>query len=262
MLDGFHYEVSGEGEPLVLIHEGIADSRMWDPQVAAFAGRHRVVRYDLRGFGRSRLEPGKVSFRGDLLALLDHLAIDRAALVGASLGGGIALEVALTAPERVRALVLVGTGLPEHEWSPEMQAREEEEETALERGDVEAAIEMNLRVWVDGPGRIPDDVDPAVRALVREMLRRMYELQLPLGDSVSVQRLDPPISARLDEIQAPTLVVLGEEDVPDIHQIGRRLAGAIQSARLATIPNAAHLPNLERPDEFNRLVLGFLDALG
>ncbi|HMJ00544.1 MAG TPA: alpha/beta fold hydrolase [Gaiellaceae bacterium] len=253
-----HYEVAGEGPPVVLIHEGIADSRMWEPQWTSFPPTHRTVRYDMRGFGETPITPGSFSNARDLVGLLERLALGPAALVGVSLGGRVALEVAVARPELVSALVLVGAGLPGHDWTEETQAGWAEEQAALERGDVEAAVELNLRMWVDGPGRSPSDVDAGVREQVAVMQRRAFELQLPVGDAAEEEPLVPDLAERLTEIRAPTLIVVGEEDRPDIHTIADRLAAALPHARRASIPATAHIPSLERPDEFDRLVLEFL----
>jgi pimeloyl-ACP methyl ester carboxylesterase len=253
-----HHEVAGEGPPVVLVHEGIADSRMWEPQWRSFPRAHRTVRYDLRGFGESPIGPGSFSHARDLVGLLERLELGPAALAGGSLGGRVALEVAVARPELVSVLILVGSGLPGHEWSDELRASWAEEEAALERGDLDAAVEVNLRTWVDGPRRSAADVDGSVRERVREMQRRAFELQLPVGDQAQEELLVPDLADRLHEIGAPTLVVVGEGDVPDIHAIAGRLSTAIPNARSATIADAAHVPSLERPAEFDRLVLGFL----
>jgi len=191
--------------------------------------------------------------------LLDEHGFERAALVGVSLGGRVALEVALAQPKRVSALVLVGSGLPGHDWSDEMKASWEEEEAAFNAGDLDAAVEVTLRTWVDGPRRKPEDVDPDVRARVGKMQRRAFELYQEVGDDAEEELLVADVADRLDEIQAPTLVVVGAEDVPDIHAIADKLANEIPGARRATIENTAHVPSMERPEEFERLVLGFID---
>ena len=234
---------------------------MWDPQWETFTRAHRVLRYDLRGFGRSPLTPGRFSYGRDLVELLDREGFERLSLVGVSMGGRVALEVALARPDLVEALVLVGAGLPDHDWSGEMNALGRAEEAALDRGDVDAAAEVAVRGWVDGPRRKPEDVDPAVRAKVAEMQRRAYELQLPVWESATEDRLVQDLAARLGEVGVPTLIVVGEEDLPDMHQIGERLQREIPNARRATIAGAAHVPSMERPREFDELVLGFLEEV-
>ena len=255
-------EVAGEGPEIVLFHEGICDSRMWDPQWETFTRSHRVLRFDFRGYGRSQLEPGRFANATDVLDLLDRHNFARAALVGVSLGGRVALEVALAAPERVAALVLVGSGLPGHDWSEETKATREEEEVALRSGNVDDAVDISLRTWVAGPGRKPEDVDADVRARVAEMQRRAYELQLPFENDAEEELLVEDVAQRLGEIKAPALVLVGEEDVPDIHAIADRLAREIPGARRETIADAAHVPSMERPREFEELVLGFVEEVG
>jgi len=257
-----HHEVAGAGAPVVLIHEGICDSRMWDPQWEAFQRSHRVVRLDLRGFGRSPYFAGTYSHPADVIALLDDLELGPAALVGVSLGGGVALQVAVARPDLVSALVLVGSGIRGHDWSESVTRAWEEEEAALERGDLDAAVEINLRTWVDGPHRSADEVDPAIRRKVGEMQRRALELYLDGGDAAGEEALVTDVGDRLAEISVPTLVLVGELDVPDIQTIAERLQREIPNARGATIAGAAHVPTMERPDEFTDLVLRFLDETG
>lgn len=251
-------EVAGEGPAVALVHEGICDSRMWDSQFESYAREFRVLRMDLRGFGRSPLEPGSFSNARDLIEVLEQHELGPAALVGVSLGGRVVLEVALARPELVSALVLVAPGLPGHDWSKDMQAAWGEEEAALEAGDLDEAVEVTLRTWVDGPRRQPEDVDPAVRERVGEMQRRALELQVPVGEDAEEEPLVPDLAERLGEVTAPTLVVVGDEDVPDMHAIVDRLAREIPGAKRASIANTAHVPSMERPREFDELVLGFL----
>jgi len=216
-----------------------------------------MLRVDLPGFGNSPFETNPVSFRGAVRDVMDAEGIARAALVGVSLGGNTALGLTLESPERVSALVLVGAGLPDHAWSQEVTSFFADEEAALERGDLDAAVEANLRMWFSGPRRSLDDMDPAMRELVDEMQRQAFRQQKG-HDDVRMLRLEPPESERLREVKVPTLVVTGDEDVNDIHRIADRLATGIPGAERATIAGAAHLPNLERPEDFDRVVLDFL----
>jgi 3-oxoadipate enol-lactonase len=255
------HDFHGEGPPVVLIHAGIADSRMWDPQLESFGRSHKVVRLDLPGFGRSPIESDVVSYRGAVAEALDAAEIERVALVGTSFGGRTALEFATEFPERVTALVLVGSGIDDHEWSEQVEASFEEEEIALERGDLDAAVRPNLELWLAGPRRKLDEIPVDIRELVAEMQLQAFRNTQGLDD-LRADRLEPPASQRLDKIGVPTLVLTGDEDVADIHQIADRLAREIPGAERATIARAAHLPNLERPDEFDRIVLGFLSQHG
>jgi 3-oxoadipate enol-lactonase len=184
----------------------------------------------------------------------DHLPDEPVTLIGTSLGGTTALELTLESPERVAALVLVGSGLDGHEWSEEVRAFGAEEDEALERGDLDAAVEANVKLW------LADDVDSDVRALVADMQRKAFERQV--GHEVEMRRLDPPASERLHEVRVPTLVITGDEDVRDIHEIADKLAAEIPGAERAHIAGSGHLPSLERPDEFDRVVLAFLAEHG
>jgi len=251
-------EEAGEGAAVVLVHEAIADSRMWAPQWQTFPKSHRTVRFDQRGYGRSAMGPGVFSHAGDLVALLDELGLERTSLVGGSLGARVALEVAVAQPDRIEKLVLMDPGLPGHAWSEETQAGWAEEEAALERGDLDAAVEVNLRMWFDGPHRSPREVDADLRARVGEMQRRAFELQMPVAEEAREELLVPDVADRLAEVRAPTLVLTGDEDHDDIQSIANLLAEKIPDARRTSIPRAAHIPSLERPDEFDRVVLDFL----
>ncbi|TMK77480.1 MAG: alpha/beta fold hydrolase [Actinobacteria bacterium] len=251
-------EEAGEGPAVVLVHEAVCDSRMWDPQWRTFPRSYRTVRYDQRGFGRSPIEPGVFSHARDLVDLLDELGLERTSLVGGSMGGRIALEVAIAHPDRVEKLVLMDPGLPGHAWSEETREGWAEEEAAIEHGDLDAAVEVNLRMWVDGPGRSAADVDPGLRERVGEMQRRALELQMPVGEDAREELLVPDIRERLGDVRAPTLVLTGEEDRDDMQSIADLLVERIPDTRRASIPHAAHVPSLERPDEFDRLVLDFL----
>ena len=173
----------------------------------------------------------------------------------------IALGVTLETPERVSALVLVGAGIDDHDWSDELEELDKEEMAAFERGDLDAAADAMVRGWVAGPRRDLAAIDPQVRNLVREMQRNAYELQEG-HDDVRSKGLDPPASQRLGDVRVPTLVLTGDEDFDDIKTIGDRLAREIPGAERATMAFTAHLPNLERPDEFDRIVLGFLAKHG
>src|SRR5256885_5598784 len=149
----------------ILLHAGVADSRMYGPQLEALAPARAL---DLPGFGQTPLESDTVDYRA---FVRDRLPPEPATLIGTSLGAAIALDVALESPERVAALVLVGPGLDPHEWSTDVEAFGEEEEAALERGDLEAAVEANVKMWLAGPRRAVEDVDPDLRTLVAEMQR-------------------------------------------------------------------------------------------
>jgi 3-oxoadipate enol-lactonase len=259
---GIAYEVAGSGPPIVLVHAGVADRRMWEPQWAAFQARHRVVRYDARGYGESLPPAGPWSQHGDLLSLMDELAMTRVHLVGASMGAGIAVEAALARPEAVASLVLVAPGgallgPP----SDDLRAVWREEIAALDGGDIAAAVEVNMRAWVDGPSRPVDAVDPALRAFVATMQGDAFELPEWDPDDAPETELSPPADARLAELDCWTLVIVGDADQPAIVDAANHLAAHVSGARLVSWPDVAHMVNLERPAEFERLVLDFVDSV-
>ncbi|WIG60308.1 MAG: Beta-ketoadipate enol-lactone hydrolase [Ktedonobacterales bacterium] len=257
-----YYEVAGEGHPLVLIHAGIADSRMWDDQFSVFAQHYRVLRYDLRGYGKSACPPGPYALRDDLHALLQHLNIAKAHLIGVSMGGSLAVDFTLTHPDMVSALITVCAGLSGFEApdDPDTTAYIQQLIAADKAGDKDQLNELEVHLWVDGLRRTPEQVNPTIRERVREMnglaLSREAET-----DQAEPQRLDPPAAGRLSEIHAPTLVIIGDEDLPGVRATADKLATDISGARKAVIHNAAHVPNMERPDAFNRIVLDFLASL-
>ncbi len=234
---------------VLLLHAGIADRRMWAPQVEALtAAGHRAVVPDLPGFGEVPLEPGTIAYVDYAASLLDGPAT----VVGCSFGGRVALELAVARPDLVDRLVLVGAGLGSWEWSESAQAGFAEEEEALERGDLPAAAAQQARMW------LADDAAPEVRELTEAMTIRSYEQQLPVEGKVRAVWPERSADSRLGEIGAPTLVVVGSEDVDDIKAMAERLAAEIPAATLETIEGAGHLPSLERPEELNRLLLDFV----
>jgi pimeloyl-ACP methyl ester carboxylesterase len=252
-------ERAGEGSPVVLLHEGIGDSRMWEPQWAAYAERFHVVRFDMRGFGQSPPAVGSFSLSGDLVELLDSLELGPGALIGMSLGGSVAMETTIARPDLVSRLVLVGPGLRGFEMNDETKAGWDEEEAALERGDDDEAVEINLRMWVDGPSRSPDEVDPELRRKVGEMQRRAIDLWREAGEEGNHRALVEDWGERLGEISVPTLILVGELDRPEMREISERLEAEIPNSRREVIAGTAHVPNMERPEEFDRHVLEFLE---
>jgi 3-oxoadipate enol-lactonase len=237
----------------VLVHAGLWDARMWDDQFAVFAHEHTILRYDLRGFGRSSLPDRSFSNIQDLADLMAGLGMESAAVVGCSAGAALSLDFALEHPEMVDALVLVASGLsgddtPDPE---EMQRIYQDVEVAVEAGDLERATDLELTVWA--PLGTSDPVGRRIREIAQDN-RHANE-----HDWTLARRLDPPAAGRLGEIRVPTLVVLADQDAPIMQTIGSKLAEGIPGARKDVIVGADHLPNMRKPDEFNRLVLEFLN---
>ncbi|MGI8645799.1 MAG: alpha/beta fold hydrolase [Nocardioides sp.] len=248
--------------PLLLVHAGIADRRMWEPLWAGLARERDVLRIDLRGFGESVARPDDGwSHVADVTATLDALGIGRAHLVGASLGAGVAVEVALTRPELVASLLLVAPGgalltRP----TDELRAFIDAEVAALEREDIDAAAAANVDWWVVSPRREADAVDPEVRALVHAMQRRAFELTAD-WDEIDETELDPPATDRLAEIAVPTLVLIGGLDLDAIGEAAAGVVTGVAGARMVTWDDCAHLPSLERPDDFGTFVKEWLAPL-
>lgn len=251
----YAYEEEGRGTPLLLLHAGIADRRMWDEVMPALSAHHRVIRCDLRGYGETPLPDGPFVYADDVAALLESLRASPAHVVGVSMGAGVALDLALGRPEAVDRLVLVAPGLGGWDWTPAMAAADAVEEEALARGDLDGASWHNVRFWLDGPYRTPEEVDSGLRQRVFEMQRRAFEWENPAAEGAW---LVPDRHLRLEEIAFPTLVVVGQLDQPDFPAIARHLAERIPHARVEVMPRVAHLPPLEAPEAFGRLVLDFL----
>lgn len=180
-------------------------------------------------------------------------------MIGCSLGGRIALEVCVTAPERVSGLVLIASALRDYEWSEDIRRYGEKEDELFERAALDELVEINLRTWVDGPEREPHQVEPEVRSRVGVMQRDSFEILLAAGDGLSDEdEFNPPVAERLEEIDVPTLVLWGDLDVPDIPRIGERIAGAIPDAAVEIVEGAAHLPNLEARQGVGDAIAAFL----
>jgi len=251
-----YYEVAGQGDPIVFVHAGIADGRMWDTQFDIFAQQHRVLGYDRRGFGNTAMVAGAFSHHRDLHALLEFLEIADAYLVGCSQGAKTIIDFALEHPQMARALVVVSPALSGFTFAGELPKQAELLDAADEAGDVEQVNELELQIWVDGSHRSREQVDAKVRELVREM--NLIALKTPedLGDE---QPLEPPAANRLGGIRAPTLVVTGDLDTPKTLAAADFTRHHIAGARQVGMTGTAHLPNMEKPEEFNRHVLSFLD---
>ena len=242
-----YYEVEGRGSAVVLIHGFALDARMWDDQVAALHTLATVVRYDLRGFGRSSLPALGVGYShgGDLLALLDHLGFDNAVLVGLSMGGLVALHTALLAPERVRGLALLDSVLDGVEWDPESA----EAMTAAGRAAATQGAKAATGVWLEHPFFAPARRDRVLAARLTALVEPYSWFHYTHEDPAGA--LHPSPNQELEHIAAPTTVVAGELDVPCFLTMADVLAQRIPGARRVSVPNAGHMVNLEAMDVVN-----------
>lgn len=251
-----YYEVRGDGPPLLLIHAGVADSRMWDPQWETLSAEYRLIRFDMRGWGRSTPPDAPFAHHEDARLLLDHLDIESAHVAGVSFGGRVAIDFALAYPERVRTLILGAPGVGGMEPAPEVQAFGDREEAYLESGDLAAATQLNIDFWVIGPVRLAYEVDAAVRQSVYEMQNAAF--QVPLPPNFAPVGLQPPAADRLSEIRVPTLVLAGDADQPSAIETARRVAAEIPHAQLVVRPNVGHMVTMERPREAEAHISTFL----
>jgi 3-oxoadipate enol-lactonase len=253
----------GTGPPIVLLHAGVADLRAWDGMVPALVDAgHRAIRYDARGFGRSTTRDVEFSPRDDLIAVLDALRIERAALVGNSLGGMHAFDTAIERPERVVAVVGVGAGLggfdvdPAPEELPIVEAYERIDQA--DPFDAVALTEFEVQVWGNGPGQPSDRLAPPLR-------QSLYEMGLPLNrpERVAGRRisLEPAAEGRLADLRCPILAVAGELDFSEVVATARHLEAAAPNARALIWDDVAHMIGMERPDRLAAAIVEFLAPL-
>lgn len=243
-----YYEVAGQGEPLVLIHGFTLDRRVWDDQFDVFAECYRVVRLDLRGFGKSAL-PTAESYRhvDDLRAFFDYLDLQRATLIGLSMGGGVALDYALTYPETVRALVLVDSTLSGFRWNVNWSVKARE-----------VGLDAAKKRWLAHPLFAAAFEQPGVAIRIAQIVEdysgwHWLNHDPALGVAPAIQRLA--------EIRVPTQILIGERDLPDFHTIADILAQGIANAHKEVLRRLGHLLNMESPLAFNDDVLNFLARL-
>jgi pimeloyl-ACP methyl ester carboxylesterase len=254
----------GDGHPVVLIHAGVADRRMWDDQVDALARVHKVIRYDLRGYGQSKATDLDSADREDLFELLRFLSVDRTSLCGVSAGGHAAIDFTLEHPDMVDALIAVACAPSGFRRTHKRPDAEEvlfaESDAAWQRGDVERLVALAVQAWVDGPGQPPNRVPAPARDRVRQMIVTNFDA-LRQRRRPPVNPLNPPATTRLAEIRAPTLVIVGDLDTSAVRAGADLLSEGIASARKIVMAGCAHMLNMERPDEFSEIVLKFLAHL-
>ena len=253
----FHAELAGRGDAVTMLHGFLVDSGQWDAEFAALADDYQVLRYDLRGFGRSSMPDTPFAHHEDLARVLDDSGIERTALIGCSGGAGTAFDFALEHPQRVSALALIGAGYWGHyaTRTPEAQAFW----TALQSGDAQALLETSLRSFLDGPRRAPDQRDTEAYERIAAMSAWNFGRADGYWKKASLQR-NPQVPApeRLAELRMPVLLIVGEEDQPEVIELSERLAAGLPNARLVRVPNASHHVNIERPEITRPLLRDFL----
>lgn len=254
------YEVEGQGTPLVLLHEGIADRRMWNREFPLLAREHRVVRYDLRGFGGSLPATSAYSPVRDLVSLLEQLDLARPLIVGPSAGGSIALDLALAHPEKVGALLLVAPGYSgmDYDHVPGGKATFERDETlskaaaeAWAAGRLEEATEHLRQLWASA---LTGEALALFRTMVRDNAQEVFEDR----SAAFATREGAPAAGRLAELRAPTRILVGDKDNPAMPHCANFLARGIAGATVEIVAGADHLLNLSRPDAFDAAVAALL----
>jgi 3-oxoadipate enol-lactonase len=247
---GLEWDEAGSGPAVLLLHAGIADRRMWDPQIAPLSESRRVIRFDARGFGESGPITAPYHPYDDAVAVLDAAGVEQAAVVGSSMGGLCAIDLAIVHPERVSALVAVGIGPGGRVPDAQLRAGWDAVTAAFEAGDIERAIDLDTEMWV---------TDPAIVAQVREWNAAIFARGE--GDEHELELdLEPPAIDRLDEIACPVLAVVGDRDQPFMVEGARLLADGVARGRLVVMPGLTHLPSLESPEAFTRILLDFLET--
>lgn len=247
-----YYEMQGKGRTIVLIHGGLVDSRMWDDQFDAFAKRYRVIRYDLRGFGRSEFSMGPLSHIDDLYALLKFLKVEKATLVGLSLGGQVATEFTLEHPEMVEKLILSGSALRGSKYP------RDPERLAIDKAAEDVGKEKAIAMWLDYRLFATGKKNAVFQRRMKEMLSDNFRTWGPTPAPIVWTWPKTPALERLGEIKKPTLVIVGDMDIPSIIAISDVLTEKIGGARKLVIKGVSHHLNMEKPKEFNRAVLDFM----
>ncbi len=248
-----YYEQMGDGHPMILIHGFSVNTRMWDDQFENFAKYYKVVRYDVRGFGKSSIPEEPYSHSKDLSSLMEFLAIDKAYLIGLSMGGGIAIDFTVEYPEKVDALIPVDMALSGYKWSDEFVQRSFVKYPSIARNE---GVSEAIQEWLDDPLFAPALKNSPVGKKLKDIVSSYSGFHL-LNPDPQIQ-MEPPAIERLSEIRVPTLIVLGELDTPDFHLIADTLVSRIKGAKRIVIPDAGHIINMEKPAEFNKIVLDFL----
>jgi 3-oxoadipate enol-lactonase len=256
-LNGAHlyYEMAGEGHPLVLIHGGDFNCRMWDDQFSLFAQSYRVIRYDARGYGKTTTAEVDFSHIDDLYGLLNFLNVDKACLLGQSWAGGLVIDFTLQHSDRVNAVIVIAPSLGGYEFTSEPYQRYAIQiGDAFKQEDTDRIVKIYTQTWIAGSGRSLDEVNPTVV----EQIREMFIQALAMPEPPESQPLDPPAVGRLGEITVPTGIIVGDQDLPDFFAIAEFMEKHIPHAKKVIIPGAAHMVNMEEPEIFNQTVLDFL----
>jgi 3-oxoadipate enol-lactonase len=251
-----YYEMKGEGHPLVMVHGQPLDSRMWGEQFEEFSKSFLTIRFDMAGYGKSGVHNNDFSLLKDMKGLFDFLEIDRAFLIGLSVGGMLCMDFTLAYPDMVDKLVLVSTGLLGLvEVSAERQKFNEELNACYQSGDKEKSIQLMTNTWVAGPFRSADKVNQDIKMKFSDMVRTCFSKERGQGKMILPETKTIDV---VENINVPTLIVSPELDFPEFIEIAKFLNGKIKNSQLISIPGTAHMINMEKPTEFNYQVSCFL----
>jgi pimeloyl-ACP methyl ester carboxylesterase len=251
-----YYETKGEGAAVLFIHGFSLDTRMWDDLFDTFAKQYRAVRYDVSGYGRSTIPDSVISSSDEIAALLKSLHIDKATVIGMSQGGRVAIKFALDYPQMVDALITLSSALDGFQFSNGVQTRMKRYTTIAKDSGLAKAKEA----WLKDPFLTPQTDAPSVRNKIRKIVTDWSGIQFSTPNLWSFKQTLPAAIHRLDKIKVPTLAIVGEKDEQDMHAIADTLVANIAGARKIVIAGSGHLLNLERADEFNKIVLDFLST--
>ena len=248
------YEAAGHGPAIVMIHDGLLHRETWDAQFSSFAESHRVIRWDRRGYGRSDSPNAPFVNLDDLYALMKGLEVDRATLVGCSSGSLLAIEFALDHPDMVSSLVLVGPIVSGFGFTEHFRTRGDRGQPGRD-----APVDQRIEYWTAKDPWIMAPESTAARKTMRDLL--VENPQNLIGAGGFARWPGFSCMGRLSEIEVPTLIVVGESDIPDVHAHAGVIQAGIEGSRRVVLTHSGHLAHLEVPDVFNRLVLDFLESI-
>lgn len=254
-----YVEEQGVGDPLILLHAGNLDHRMWENQVNKFKDSYRVITIDMRGSGLTENGPSEYQNAEAITDVMKHLNIDEASFVGLSMGGIAAIDFALAYPDKVDKIILASSGIigwmnPYTDFG--LLHYNQAMNQAKIKGDTAAYIDNFIKAWTDGSQRTPEQVNPEVRAMtsqwVTEHIKKNKWQYFPRFN------VEPTQMDRIATIKRPTLIITGDKDMKDVVLIGDEMKKLISGSARLVIPNAGQMVNLEQPEKFNEAVLEFL----
>ena len=256
-----YYEIAGAGQPLVLIHAGVADSRQWDNEFEYYASKYRILRFDMRGYGMSEPVDGEYSHMTDLLAMLEwHSFRESIIMIGCSMGGSLAMDYAIASQFNMKALVMVGSGPSGLYLDVESHPKVKDAEEAYKAGDLDLVAELEAQIWFDGLGRSVQQVNQKMRSLALEMNRLALSHDAKkLGNRMPNTK--ESAFEQLDKLTIPILAIVGEYDEPYSQAAADYIREHVPSAKKVLLEDSAHLANMDHPEQFQNVVDSFLEEI-